>query len=205
MTRPFCSQRLADGVQRFVDGGVDEAAGVDHDDIRGVVGGRDCIPLRAQLGEDALGIHQRLGAAEADEADFGGSQGHGIGEAARKKGRHPSRVNPKPPLGALHGPRPRKLTPLPLARCRRPARRRRLLRRVPSVAPGCSSAPALRSARKISSATSGISSHGHSGCRRRLLVREVLLEPVQTWAARLRRAPGSGNRTTLAKPATPDA
>ena len=37
--------------------------------------GRDLVAFRAQLREDALGIHQRLGAAEADEADLGDALG----------------------------------------------------------------------------------------------------------------------------------
>jgi hypothetical protein len=48
---------------------VDEAAGVDDDEVGALVGRRDLVALGAQLGEDALGVDQRLRAAEADEAD----------------------------------------------------------------------------------------------------------------------------------------
>jgi hypothetical protein len=61
--------RLADRLERLLDRVVDEAAGVDHDEV-GVLVGRDgLVTLRAQPGEDALGVHERLGAAEADETD----------------------------------------------------------------------------------------------------------------------------------------
>ncbi|MEY2720674.1 MAG: hypothetical protein RL597_119, partial [Pseudomonadota bacterium] len=71
-------QRLADGVQRFVDGRIDEAAGVDHHEVRGAVVGRDHVALGAQAGEDALGVDERLGAAEADESDLGVFSGHAV-------------------------------------------------------------------------------------------------------------------------------
>ena len=56
-------QRLADRVERFLHRGVDEAAGVDDDEVRAVVGLRGDIALGAQLREDALGVDERLGAA----------------------------------------------------------------------------------------------------------------------------------------------
>jgi len=53
-------ERLADGLERFLDRGVDEAAGVDDDEVgAGVVLG-GCVALGAQLREDALGVDQRL-------------------------------------------------------------------------------------------------------------------------------------------------
>jgi hypothetical protein len=53
-------QRLADRVERFLDRRVDEAAGVDDDEVRVVVRrGRD-VALRTQLREDALGIYKGL-------------------------------------------------------------------------------------------------------------------------------------------------
>jgi hypothetical protein len=64
-------ERLADGVERFLDGGVDETAGVDDDQVRAGIVGRSLIALGAQLREDALGIDQRLGTAEGDEPDPG--------------------------------------------------------------------------------------------------------------------------------------
>ena len=68
-------QRLADGVERFRDGGVDEAAGVDDDEVGAVVVGRDRVALGAQLREDLLGIDERLRAAERHEADARGLGG----------------------------------------------------------------------------------------------------------------------------------
>jgi hypothetical protein len=53
-------ERLADGVERFLDRGVDEAAGVDDDEISVVVGRRGRIAFGAQLRQDALGIDERL-------------------------------------------------------------------------------------------------------------------------------------------------
>ena len=66
-------ERLADRCQRFLDRGVDEAAGVDDHQVGAGVVGRGEVALGAQLREDALGIDQRLGAAERDEADFRGA------------------------------------------------------------------------------------------------------------------------------------
>ena len=63
-------ERLADSVERFLDRGIDEAAGVDDDQIRVVVGrGRD-VTLGAQLREDALGVYERLGTAQGNKADL---------------------------------------------------------------------------------------------------------------------------------------
>ena len=62
-------QRLADGIQAFGAGAVEEAAGVDDHRIRARVIGRDRIALGAQAGQDALAVHQRLGTAERDHAD----------------------------------------------------------------------------------------------------------------------------------------
>ena len=66
---PVLLERLADRVERLIDRRVDEAAGVDHHEIGRLVGRGDLVAFRAQLREDALGIDQRLRAAEADEAD----------------------------------------------------------------------------------------------------------------------------------------
>ena len=69
-------QGFADRVERFVHGVVDETARIDDDEVRVFVGADDVIPLGAQAREDAFGVHQRLGAAEGDEADAGrGGQG----------------------------------------------------------------------------------------------------------------------------------
>ena len=70
-------ERLTDRVERFVHGLVDEAAGVDDDEVRRVVRRRDLVAFGTQLREDALGVHQRLGAAEAHETNAGILSGHG--------------------------------------------------------------------------------------------------------------------------------
>ena len=62
---------LADGAERFLLGAVEKAAGVDDDDIGAVMLARQFIAFRAQPGDDALGIHQRLGASQGNKADFG--------------------------------------------------------------------------------------------------------------------------------------
>jgi len=53
-------ERFADRVERLLDRGVDEAAGVDDDEVGAGVVGRGDVALGAKLGEDALGIDQRL-------------------------------------------------------------------------------------------------------------------------------------------------
>jgi hypothetical protein len=53
-------ERLADRAERFLDRGVDEAAGVDDDEVGAGVGGRGGVALGAQLREDALRVDQRL-------------------------------------------------------------------------------------------------------------------------------------------------
>ena len=47
-------ERLTDGVQRFVDRRVDEAAGIDDYEVRALVGRRHQVTLGAQLREDTL-------------------------------------------------------------------------------------------------------------------------------------------------------
>ena len=64
-------QRLADRIEGLLHRGVDEAAGVDHDQVRALIGRRDRVALGAKPGEDALGIDQGLRAAERDESDLG--------------------------------------------------------------------------------------------------------------------------------------
>jgi hypothetical protein len=56
-------ERLADGAERLLDRGVDEAAGVDDDEVGAGVVGRGGVALGAQLREDALRVDERLGAA----------------------------------------------------------------------------------------------------------------------------------------------
>ena len=66
---PVLRQRFADGVERFLDGRIDEAAGVDDDEIRAFVRRRNRVTLGAQLGDDPLGIDQGLRASERHKAD----------------------------------------------------------------------------------------------------------------------------------------
>ena len=62
---------LADGAERFLLGAVEEAAGVDDDEVGAVMLARQLIAFGAQPRDDALGIHQRLGASQGNKADFG--------------------------------------------------------------------------------------------------------------------------------------
>ena len=72
-------QRLADGIERFGHGFVNEAAGIDHDQVGAFVLVGDLVALGAQLRDDALGIDECLGAAQRDEADAGGVLADGAG------------------------------------------------------------------------------------------------------------------------------
>ena len=63
-------QGFADRVQRLVHRGIDKTASVNYHQIRGGIARRHFIPLRAQAGEDALGIDQCFGTAKADKAHF---------------------------------------------------------------------------------------------------------------------------------------
>src|SRR3954452_6942124 len=53
-------QRFADGIERFVYSGVDEATGVDDDDVGRVIARRDLVTFGAKVSQDGLGIHERL-------------------------------------------------------------------------------------------------------------------------------------------------
>ena len=53
-------ERFADGIERFFYRRIDEAAGVDDDEVSVVVSRRGDVTLRAKLREDALGIDERL-------------------------------------------------------------------------------------------------------------------------------------------------
>ncbi len=64
-------QRLADRIERLVHRRIDEAAGVHHHEIRRAVACRHLIAFGAQARENALGVDERLGAAQADKAHFG--------------------------------------------------------------------------------------------------------------------------------------
>ncbi len=78
--------RLADRLQAFLLGAVEKAAGVDQYDIGAGIIGAHGIAIGAQPGEDAFGIDQRLGAAQADHADLlllGQDGGGGVHDCAR--------------------------------------------------------------------------------------------------------------------------
>ena len=62
-------QRLANRIQRFLHGGVDETAGIDHHQIGPFVGTRDQVALGAQAREDLLGIGSGLWTAKRNKAD----------------------------------------------------------------------------------------------------------------------------------------
>ena len=70
-------QRLADGIERLFDGGVDKAAGVDDNQFGLVITGGNLIALGTQAGEDAFGVDGGLGAAEANKAYPGDVTGGG--------------------------------------------------------------------------------------------------------------------------------
>ncbi len=57
-------QGFTNGVERFLHGRIDETAGIDHHGIRSAVAGHDLVALDLQLGKDALGIDQGLGATQ---------------------------------------------------------------------------------------------------------------------------------------------
>jgi hypothetical protein len=57
------SERFADGAEGFLDRGVDEAAGVDDDEVGAGVVGRGDVTLGPELGEDSFGIYECFRAA----------------------------------------------------------------------------------------------------------------------------------------------
>ena len=59
-----------DGVDRFLFGGTDEAAGVDDDDVRVCFVVRDLVVIAAEQAEHALGVDEILRAPETDDVDF---------------------------------------------------------------------------------------------------------------------------------------
>ncbi len=62
--------RSPDRAKRFLLGAVEKSAGVDDDQIRAVMLAREFVAFRAQPRDDALGIHQSLGASERHETDL---------------------------------------------------------------------------------------------------------------------------------------
>ena len=79
-------QGFPDGIQRLLYRRLDEAAGVDHHQICALIVRGHVVAFDAQLGEDALGIHQRLGTPQRHKAHpwralrqrFGGHDRHVI-------------------------------------------------------------------------------------------------------------------------------
>ena len=66
---------LADRIQALGLGTVEKPASIDQHHVGPVIARRDLVALGAEPGEDALGIDQRLGAAEADDPDLGSGLG----------------------------------------------------------------------------------------------------------------------------------
>src|SRR6056297_2662479 len=64
----ICVQRIADGFERFGLGRIDKAAGIDNDEIGQCMVVDQPIALLSQTGDDLLGVHQGLGAAQTDQA-----------------------------------------------------------------------------------------------------------------------------------------
>jgi len=84
-------KRRADRRKRLRLGAIEEAAGVDDHDVGAIVPAGQLIALGTEMGEDPLGIDQRLGTAQADEGKardwFVHSGGLGpAGNAARQRG-----------------------------------------------------------------------------------------------------------------------
>ena len=107
---------FADGVERFRLGAVEEAAGVDDHHVGAVMLLRQLVPLRAQLRDDALGIHQGLRAAKGDERDFRSGSIHPPGSSMSeapfrsgtrrmrwRRGDGPNHVRSSPPLSLEGG------------------------------------------------------------------------------------------------------
>jgi hypothetical protein len=64
-------ERLADGVERLGHRGIDEAAGVHHDEVGALVVGHDGVAFCAQARQDLFGVDEGFRTAEGDEAHLG--------------------------------------------------------------------------------------------------------------------------------------
>ena len=64
-------QGFANRIQRFRHRRVNKAAGVDHNQIRPFVAGRNLVPFGTQAGQDVFRVNQCLGAAKRDKTDAG--------------------------------------------------------------------------------------------------------------------------------------
>jgi hypothetical protein len=78
---------LADCAKRFRLGAVEEATGVDDDEVGACMLLGQLIALGAELRDDALGIDEGFWAAERHEGDFGGRRVHAKGFPAARLGR----------------------------------------------------------------------------------------------------------------------
>jgi hypothetical protein len=105
---PVLGQRVADGLQAFGLGTVEEAAGVhDHRIGTGIVG-RNRVTLRPEARQDPFAVHQRLGTTETDHADarLAGARvlrqargGREIGAEVRRVLTHAAQIAPLPRRG----------------------------------------------------------------------------------------------------------
>ena len=64
------ANRLANRLEALLLGGIDKPAGVDDDHSRVLVVRGNFVSLYAELGQDPLGVDQRFGATQRDEADL---------------------------------------------------------------------------------------------------------------------------------------
>ena len=69
-------KRFGNCLQAFFNGFIDEAAGVDDDEVGVLIGRADAVAARAQLRHNTLGVDERLRAAERNKADDGNFSGH---------------------------------------------------------------------------------------------------------------------------------
>ena len=72
-------QGFTDGFQGLLHRAVDEAAGVDHHQLRIVIAGHHVVPFGTQLGQDALGIDQVFGASQAHKTNPWGMRPNNAG------------------------------------------------------------------------------------------------------------------------------
>ncbi len=91
---PVFGNRLADGGQAFLFRAVEETAGVHQHHVRACVIGAHRISIGAQAGQDAFGIDQSFGTAQADHADLLGIGQDGRGRECGGSGHDDARPTP---------------------------------------------------------------------------------------------------------------
>lgn len=69
------AERVADGLQRFSLGGIEEAARIHDDEVGAFVRIGEAVAVGAELGHDAFGIDQSLGTAEGNQSYFRSGRG----------------------------------------------------------------------------------------------------------------------------------